>query len=52
LTIADRRVLTDISLATQRRADEIVEVRFIEANDASADPTANAEATGAPAPPS
>jgi membrane protein len=30
LTSADKRALTDIALATQRRADQVVEVRFIE----------------------
>lgn len=30
LTSADERVLRDITLATQRRADQVVEVRFIE----------------------
>jgi YihY family inner membrane protein len=30
LTNADKRVLTDIALSTQRRVDQVVEVRFIE----------------------
>jgi hypothetical protein len=34
LTNADERVLTDLALATQRRADEVVEVRFVAVNEA------------------
>ena len=45
LTVADERVLTDISLATQRRADQIVDVRFIEPGDESADQASNVEST-------
>jgi membrane protein len=39
LTDADRRVLTDIALSTQRRADEVVEVRFIEPESESPEAT-------------
>lgn len=49
LTVADERVLTDISLATQRRADQVVEVRFETPGTAVSDPTpaapADADAT-------
>ena len=50
LTSADKRVLSDIALATQRRDDEIVEVRFIEPASEAHGTASNVDGGGEPAP--